>query len=200
MAKKKLEEYNAPWEVDSEGKVLETPEDIDPEKLKKYLLNILNDKDELQEKVGTLETQVAQANDQLAEVRREHENDQDRLKREEKERDTATAALQEKATFAERLEIALDIPNISAARARVLAKRLVGKDANEWKASATEIVDDGFRLGEAKDTGGSSTDEENPLESKPVRRSNGETVTPPPKGHKSVSDELDAAGIGRQGW
>jgi hypothetical protein len=202
VAKKKFEEYNAPWEVDADGKVLETPEDIDPVKLKKYIFGLIEDKETLQEKLTTAETQVAQANDQLAEVRREHENDEQRRAREEKERETANAALEQKATFADRLDVALDIPGISAARARVLAKRLTGKDANEWKASAEEIIDDGFRLvekGQEQQQEQQQTDES--LESHPkVVRSNGTPVPPPSTKGKSPAEELDAAGIGRTGW
>ena len=203
MAKKKFEDYLAPWEVDADGKKLDEPEDIDPEKLKKYLFGLIEDKETLQEKLTTAETQVAQANDQLAEVRREHENDEQRRAREEKERETANAALAEKATFAERLEIALDVPGISAARARVLAKRLVGKDAGEWKASAEEIVDDGFRLVEKGQEQQQSSDDDGKeeLETKPqVVRSNGKPVPPKSEKYKSVGEELDAAGIGRSGW
>jgi hypothetical protein len=202
-----LDKWLAPWEVDKDGKALETPADIDPVQLKKYLHGLLTDKERLQETVADKDAEIAQAKDQLAEVQRANENEEQRRQREANEAKAATekenAELREKAQNADRLAIALAVPGISAARAAVLAKRLVGKDEKDWKASAAEIVEDGFRLagkGEKVETGDEVVDDAtDDLTSIPqVRRSGG---VPPPttKDSKTDLDRLNEA-VPRRGW
>jgi hypothetical protein len=206
----KLEDWLAPWEVDAEGKKLDEPAEIDAAKLKKYLHGVLTDKERLQETVADKEAEVAQAKEQLAEAQRANENEEQRRAREADEAKAATerenAALREKAEGADRLAIALAVPGISAARAAVLAKRLVGKDEKAWKASAEEIIEDGFRLvakGESTETVGGegvtesgSTDD---LTALPQARRQGGTPPPQPKDSKTDLDRLNEA-IPRRGW
>lgn len=199
----KLEEFLLPWERDDEGKKLEEPVEIDQEKLRKWVYGLMEDKEKAQERAKDLETEVATAKDDLTKLQQEHESDDQRRQREQAEREKDNEKLRKEATSSKRLEIALDVPGITAARAKVLARRLVGENDGEWQASAKEIVEDGFRLSEKKEGVVEETNEDD-LTSTPrpsVRRSDGTVVTPPSNKKKSVAEELDAAGItGSNDW
>lgn len=209
MAKKKLEEYLAPWEVDDQGNPLTEPEDIDPAKLKKYLLNLLNDKEDLQEKLSDKDVELANKVADLDTLRREHENEEDRRKREETEREQRYAQIE--ARDAERrkveaLEEHFADQGITAARAKRLAKRITATEERDWITEADELVEDGFRISDAPVTKTTEVAEEtgdgSGLLVRPVRRSDGSL--PPtlvkPK-YNSVAEELEAGGVfNKGGW
>lgn len=209
MAKKKLEEYLAPWEVDDKGEKLDEPQDIDPAKLKKYLLNLLNDKDDLQERVKDVEVERENAKADLDTLRREHEDEGQRREREEKEREQRYADLEKRETERRKIEAIEDHfkdQGITSARAKRLAKRITATDENEWLSEADELVEDGFRVSDtvvSTTSSESTSDDSTDVSIRPVvRRSNGEI--PPtlvkPK-FSSVSEELEAGGVfARGGW
>lgn len=203
MAKRKFEEYLAPWEIDGDGKKLETAAEIDPEKLKKYLFNLENDKDELQEKVKDTETERDQVKDSLAQVQREHENDEQRRVREGKERDDEVAALRKSDLQRKKIEALEEaFPDATSARIKRLAKRVTSEDEKDWVNDAKELVEDGFRITDRPAGEGEQVEED--LTSRPrvdVRRSNGAPVKTAESGKaKSPAEELDAAGIGHSSW
>lgn len=204
MPKIKFEDYLAPWERGEDGKKLEEPAEIDPERLKKYLYGLESDKDELQDRITEVETERDQAKDQLAEVQREHENDEQRRQREEQEREAEIEKLRKSDTERRKLEALEEaFPDATAARLKKLAKRVTG-DEKDWVSDAQELVEDGFKITDKPAEQEREVDESgDDLSVRPrVRRSNGspasDTATST-KG-KSVADELDAAGIGRSGW
>lgn len=202
----KFEDFLAPWERDKDGKKLDEPAEIDPVALKKHLYNLLSDKHRLQETVVDKDTEIAQAKDQLREAQTANENEEQRRTREAAEAKTASdeanAALLERANAADKLEVALAVPGISAERARVLAKRLLGKDEKAWKASASEIVEDGFRLvgkGEQQQTVEETDDDTDDLTAVPRARRSGGTPPPTPTDSKTDLQILNEA-IPRRGW
>ncbi len=212
MPKFKLEDFLLPHEHDGEGKRLEEPKELDLEQLRKWVYGLLTDKEEAQEARDTAITERDQAKDQLAEVQREHENEDQRRKREEKEREDRYAKLEKEATErrkVEKLEEAFKAEGITAERAKRLAKRIPADvDERDWVKEAKELVEDGFRIsdkpaGQQQEQEHEEEDPGSELDSLPrpnVRRSDGGTVVVPKGRGKSPAEELDAAGIGRNGW
>jgi ribonucleotide reductase alpha subunit len=207
VAKKKLEEYLAPWEVDDKGEKLEEPQDIDPVKLKKYLLNLLNDKDDLQERVKDIEVERENAKADLDTLRREHEDEGQRRQREEKEREERYIEMERRETERRKIEAIEDHfkdQGITSARAKRLAKRITATEENEWLSEADELVEDGFRVTDGVvETQSSESEESNDFLVRPVvRRSDGKippTLAKPQ--FKSVAEELEAGGVfAKGGW
>lgn len=145
------EKFLAPWEIGEDDKPLDEPAEIDPEKLKKYLYNLLSDKEKEQEKVQDAETALAQKEEELTTVLREHETDTQRREREDRERQQRYEAMekreQERAKL-EFLENHFKDQGITTTRAKRLAARVVGDDEQAWATAAEELVEDGFRLSE----------------------------------------------------
>ena len=201
------DKYLAPWEVDGEGKPLDEPAEIDPAKLKKYLIGVLGDKVKAQDRAADLEGQVTQATDKLTELQRQNENEEQRRQREDAEREARYADM-DKRDLERRKREALEeaFPDATAARLKRLAKRVTG-DEKDWVNDAKELVEDGFILSEAKQAQESGDEElvepeDVDLNSRPrPRRSNGKPATEASSGKpKDVAAELDAAGIGGSGW
>lgn len=209
MAKKKLEEYLAPWEVDDEGNKLDEPQEIDPAKLKKYLLNILNDKEDLQERVQDKDVELANAKSDLDTLRREHEDEGQRRAREEKEREERYAKLEAEATQRRKIELIEDHfkdQGITSARAKRLAKRITATEESEWLTEADELVEDGFRVTDSVVETTSSElpeEQENDLLVRPVVRRSDGTLPPTLKKpvFKNAAEELAAGGVfDKGGW
>jgi hypothetical protein len=211
MAKKyeKLDDYLAPWEVDEKGEKLEEPEAIDPAKLKKYLFNLLNDKEDLQGRLGDKDVELANAKGDLDTLRREHENEDQRRQREEQEREQRYAKLEADATERRKVEAIEDHfkeQGITSARAKRLAKRITATEERDWIAEADELVEDGFRISDKVVETTSSElpegDEDTLLVRPVVRRSDG-TLPPTLKKPQfsSVAEELEAGGVfAKGGW
>lgn len=205
MAGKKFdpEKYLAPWEVDSEGKALAEPAAIDPEKLKKYLINLLSDKEKAQEERDTAKTEATTAAEALTELQRKNESDEQRREREAAERETELATMRAESAARRKLETLEEaFPNATPARLRKLAKRVNG-DEKDWVDDAKELVEDGFKIVETPAGEEQQQEVGGRLETRPrVVRSDGtpasETATTDKP--KSVSDELTAAGILPKGW
>lgn len=205
-----FEKFLAPWEHDKDGKPLDEPADLDAAKLKKFLYNLLSDKEKLQDTVKDVETERDQVKESLAEVQREHENEDQRRAREEKEREKDNEKLRKAAQANEKIEaLEAEYPDATAAQLRKLANRVHGDSKAEWVADAKELVSEGFKITpkatkqrEEEDVDLLDDDDDEELIVTPrVRRSDGSV----PKGvgkpkFKSVADELDAAGIGQPTW
>lgn len=150
---KKIEDYKAPWEVSSDGAdVPEDQQEIDREKLKRYLFNILTDKERLQAKVTTVEGERDDFKTKYETKLREGESEADRIKRENEElKQKLEKGGEETAEMrALRLEVALD-KGISKRD----AFRLVGKTRDELEADADAFLED---HGPKKDDDGETTE------------------------------------------
>lgn len=201
MPKFKLEEFLLPWEIDADGKKLEEPKEIDVEQLRKYVYGLLEDKEKAQEARDIAATEKAQVQDQLNTVLQEHENDEQRRAREEKEREQRYAALEKDAQERKKLDaLAEAFPDATSARLKKLAKRVTG-DEKDWVADATELVEDGFKISDKPVEQQVTDDDGDDLSVTPRARRNGQVVVPEVKKTKqSPADELAAAGIGGNHW
>lgn len=136
----KLEDYKAPWEVDSNGAdVAEDDQNIDPGKLKKYLHGLLSDKARLQATVTAVTGERDKLQTDLDAEIKKHEGDEERKERERQEALRAAEAKGDTKALA--LEVALDIEGISAKQAKTLAKSLRGETRDELAAHASELVE-----------------------------------------------------------
>lgn len=136
----KLEDYKAPWEVNSEG--ADVPDDeqvIDKTKLKKYLHGLLSDKDRLQTTVTTVTGERDELQTKLTDAVKKTENDEQRQERERQE--ALDAAKASGGLEALKLDVALDIEGITPKQAKTLAKSLAGKDRAELVAHAESLVE-----------------------------------------------------------
>lgn len=157
MAHKKtpsLEEYRAPWETDDAGQVL-APEDqeVDRERLKKYIHGILVDRDQARDGRDTAERAAREAQAQLDSKAREGETaDQarqrevDALRKKAEDGDQATAKLLRYEACAK-----AELPLAHAGR-------LQGKDLDELVADAKSLKKD--LRGGGTEGDGRETDEE----------------------------------------
>lgn len=146
----KYEDWNAPWEVDSTGEPLPVEDQkLDPARLKKYLHNLLTDKERLQATVTTVTGERDTLRTQLDSKAREGEGDEERREREKAE--AIAAAKGEGALQALKLEVALDVPGITPAQAKRIAARLTGKDRDELEADAKGLAED-FGIGKSQDS------------------------------------------------
>jgi hypothetical protein len=212
VAKKyeKLDEFLAPWEMDEKGEKLEEPAEVDPEKLKKYLFNLLNDKEELQSRVQDKDVELQNAKADLDTLRREHEDEGQRREREEREREERYARLEADATERRKVEAIEEHfreRGITSARAKRLAKRITSTDENSWISEADELVEDGFRVTDSVVSTTSSelpeADETDGLLVRPVVRRSDGTLPPTLKKPQfsSVAEELQAGGVfDKGGW
>lgn len=148
----KLEDYKAPWELDSTGADLpEEDQKIDPARLKKYLHGLLSDKERLQTTVTTVTGERDALQKTVDDKAREGEDDAARKQREAQE--AIDAAKAEGGLGALKLDVALDVEGITPKQARTLAKSLSGQTREELEAHAKE-------LSEAFGIGGPAGDEE----------------------------------------
>ena len=208
-----LEDFLLPWEADKDGKKLETPGEINVEQLRKYMLGLLTDKEAAQERAAEADTTATAAKKALEDLQKKNETDEQRRAREDKEREEHYEKLEKAAMERDKLdaiEKAFEDQGITPARAKRLAKRVRSEDPDEWVDEAKELVEDGFRISDAKPKEGEEVEEqqqdetlEDTFTSRPVsvRRSNGRPAEAVVKAKpKSVAEELDAAGIGMTTW
>jgi hypothetical protein len=137
-----LEEYKAPWEVDAEGN--DIPDDqweIDPGRLKKYLVNLLNDKEQAVEARETAQQELVAANEALGEKARKDESDEQRRERERQERDKELEEARAEVRSGRALRIALRQDKITKQQAEALADVLQGNTEEELDASAKALID-----------------------------------------------------------
>lgn len=213
MPKVKLEEFLLPWEKDEKGAKLETPAEIDVEKLRKYVYGLLGDKENAQAARDDAVAAKEGTDNELAELKRKNETDEQRREREKTEAQTELENLRREAgerKKVEALEEHFKDKGITSARAKRLAKRIGPEVAEkDWITEAEELVEDGFRIADKVETKPETDDDgdddnDPPEELVPVRRAtrNGKQVVPedPSRKKKTVGDELDAAGITLPGW
>lgn len=126
-----FEEFRAPWETEAGGDT-----EIDKPKLKRYIWNLLNDKQSAQEKVTEVTTERDKYKEQIDAEARKGETETQKLQRENKELQEKLAAKPEGPTASElKLQVALD-KGLNAFQ----AKRLVGTTKEELEADADEIL------------------------------------------------------------
>ncbi len=196
-----LKTWLAPWEKDKDGKKLDTPAEIDPERLKKYLHGLLSDKEKTQEEREDVKAQLAQAEEALATVQRENETKEQTAAREAREQQERYAALEKRNAERDKvdaIQAAFEAQGITATQARKLASRVKGDDEKAWVKDAKELVEDGFKVGTAKPAEqqedlGNAVDED--LRARPVSavRSDGTPIVQPVGRKKSVAEELAEA-------
>lgn len=196
MALPKFEEFKAPWEVDSNGNPIEADkQEVDPEKLKKHLWNVLSDKEKAQtardtalQQVGTLTT----------------------------ERDTLKAAADQKSqeglTEIQKLQQSIEgltkraeQAEFDKTRVEVLTKNkikpeahslLQGKTLAELEASAANLVALGLVEAASTDNGGNNGagdgqgGNNNPLDTTPRQRLNPGDPNPGSEGDGPSVDEF----------
>lgn len=204
----KLEDWLAPWEVDGDGKPLDEPAEIDGDRLKKYLYGLLSDKEKAQERVADKEAELAQAKTDLADLQRQHESEEQTRERETKEREKRYEAAEKRERERQKVDViveAFEEQGITPKQAKSLAKRVQGDDEKAWLEDANDLVENGFRIGAKKveaEVEESTDDDDLSFKPKVIRRGTGERdLSTQGKGKaKSVSEELDAAGIGGSSW
>ncbi len=136
----KLEEYKAPWEVDSTGAdISDEDQQVDKGKLKRYLHGLLSDKDRLQTTVTTVTGERDTLKIEVDKASRASEDDVAKVERERQE--AITAAKAEGGLPALKLDVALDVEGITAKQAKALAKSLSGQTREELVTHAEELVE-----------------------------------------------------------
>jgi len=208
VKKIKFEDFLLPHEH-KDGKKLDEPEELDVEKLRKYVYSVLTDKEEAQEARDAALADKDTAEAELRELQKKNETDEERRAREQAERDKEIADLKKRDQERAKIEALSDHfkdQGITLERARRLAKRVDGEDEKAWLASADELVEDGFRISDRAETKAKEDEDVDDEDDEPLvpvvkATRNGRQIAPATKGRpKSVSDELDAAGIGPSGW
>lgn len=133
----KLDDWNAPWELDENGNVLaEEEQQLDPVKLKKYLHGLLTDKERLQTTVTEVTTKRDELQGQIDEQARKGESDVERLQRELREANERADKAGQTSIETLKLRVAL-----RKGLSEVQAKRLVGTTEDELEADADELVE-----------------------------------------------------------
>jgi hypothetical protein len=193
VALPKFEEFKAPWEVDSAGNPIEADkQEIDPEKFKKHLWNLLSDKEKAQtardaalQQVGTLTTE------------------RDTLKQaaEQKSQEGLTE-IQKLQQSIEGLTKRAEQAEFDKTRVEVLTKNkikpeahslLQGKTLAELEASAANLVALGLVEAPTTDNGGSNGAGEgqgNPLDTTPRPRLNPGDPNPGSEGDGPSVDDF----------
>lgn len=168
----KLEDWNAPWET-------ETGEnDIDKPKLKKYLHNLLGDKERLQETVTTVTAERDTLKNEADAASRQGETEVDRLKREKQELEDKLAQPPAESPEVLKLRVAL-----KKGLTETQAKRLIGNSEEELEADADALV-------ESFGANGKSGEEGEPPRRTPRRVSNAGDPKPEEGKEVSVEDAL----------
>ena len=138
-----FEDWTPPWGEDDEK--------IDPAKVKKLVYNLLKDKETLQGKVTSTETERDELKAKVDEAEQKDLNEVEKLKRENEKLKNQAPKVDDLELA--RLEIALD-----KGFTKAQAKRLVGKNREELEADAEELVKD---LGLKQDEGQGGGDGQN---------------------------------------
>jgi len=202
-----FEKFLAPWEHDGDGKALDEPAEVEPGKLKKFIYDLLSDKEKLGETVADKEAELANAQETLTTMQREKETEDERRAREDKEREERYAALEAEKVERDKVKAIskhFKEQGIEADRAERLAGRVTGKTEKDWISSAEELVEDGFRLSDkpaVEQEREQEEEETDGLTSTPRRvvRSDGKPPKTAKESTKSFAEELDEL-IPRTEW
>lgn len=128
----KVEDWTAPWET-ATGET-----EIDKDKLKRYLFNLLGDKEKLQERLTGVTTERDELKSAADEAARKGETTEQRLEREKKELEAKLADANkggDKDLENLRLTVAVE-KGLNAAQ----LKRLIGSTKEELLADADELL------------------------------------------------------------
>jgi hypothetical protein len=175
VALPKFEEFKAPWEVDSAGNPIEPDkQEVDAEKLKKHLYNVLSDKEKAQTARDTALGQIATLTTERDQLKQAADAKADEGKTELQKLQDSINALTQRAETAE-----FDKTRIEVLTAHKIKKEahslLTGKTAQELEASAQQLVALGLVETEApKGDGnnGQGAGSSNPLDTTPRPRLN----------------------------
>lgn len=126
----KFEDWTAPWEKNlKEG---DDPE-VDLEKLKKYVYDVLSDRQKSETDLAAVKQERDEARTKLSEIERKDESETDRLKRENEE-------LKNRKPDVDPLEVEKLRVALEKGLTPFQAKRLVGTNKEELEADADEIL------------------------------------------------------------
>lgn len=142
----KFEDFKAPWENDLKEGDDPNEVEIDRTKLKRYIYNVLTDKEKAQDKVETLTTERDEAVTKLTEKEREGESETEKLKRERDEAVKKAEKAGEVSVETLKLRVAL-----KKGLTETQAKRLVGSTQEELEADADELLKDFGATSKASD-------------------------------------------------
>jgi hypothetical protein len=157
----KVEDFTAPWETAS-GET-----EIDKARLKKYLFNLLHDKEKLQESVAAVTKERDDLKTAADAKSREGESEVDKLKRELEE----ARKSQGKAPEGEDLEVTKLRIALRKGLSESEVKRLIGANEKELEADADELLKSFGREGKGQQDGDDS-DAGNPGRRAPRGRHN----------------------------
>jgi hypothetical protein len=143
----KIEDWNAPWET-ATGE-----SEIDKDKLKRYLFNLLGDKEKLQERLTGVTTERDELKTAADAKAREGETETQRLTREKMELEAQLVAAQKGDSSEEllRLRVALK-KGLNDSQ----AKRLIGTTEEELLADADELLKSFGSAGKSEEGEGGS--------------------------------------------
>jgi len=191
VAVPKFEEFKAPWEIDSAGNPIEADkQEVDPEKLKKHLWNLLSDKDKAQAARDSALGKVTELNSKVTELETAAQGKANEGKTEIEKLQESINALTKRATDAEYNSTRLKV--LTANKIDPKAHDLLtGKTLDEMNASAAKLVELGLVVKESASTegkGGEGEGEGNPLNTTPRTRLNPGDPKPDEGGELSVDD------------
>ena len=175
MALPKFEDFKAPWELDSAGNAIEADkQEVDPEKLKKHLWNVLSDKEKAQTARDTALAQVGTLTTERDTLKSAADSKADEGKTELQKLQESINALTTRAETAEFDKTRIEV--LTQHKIRPEAHSLLtGKTAAELEASAEQLVALGLVVAEGSTGDGSNgagAGQGNPLDTSPRPRLN----------------------------
>jgi hypothetical protein len=176
VALPKFEDFKAPWELDSAGNPIEADkQEVDAEKLKKHLYNVLSDKEKAQTARDGALGKVTELTGKVTELETAAQGKANEGKTELEKLQASIDALTKRAADAEfakdRLSVLTDHKIDPKAH-----DLLTGKTLDEMKASAERLVELGLVVKEGStgegNGGGQGAGQGNPLDTTPRHRLN----------------------------
>ena len=191
MALPKFEDFKAPWEVDAAGNAIEADkQEVDPEKLKKHLWNVLSDKEKAQTARDAALTQIGTLTTERDTLKSAAEAKANEGKTELQKLQESMDALTKRAELAEHDKDRLAV--LTQHKIKPEAHSLLtGKTLAEMTASAEQLVALGLVEKAATDNGGgdgAGAGQGNPLDTTPKQRLNPGDPKPDEGGEMSVED------------
>ena len=193
MALPKFEDFKAPWELDSAGNPIEADkQEVDAEKLKKHLYNVLSDKEKAQAARDTALQQVGTLTTERDTLKQAAEAKADEGKTELQKLQESINALTTRAEQAEHDKDRLAV--LTQHKIKPEAHSLLtGKTLQEMTASAEQLVALGLVEKAATDNGGgegNGAGQGNPLDTTPRQRLNPGDPNPGSEGDGPSVDDF----------
>jgi hypothetical protein len=198
VAVPKFEEFKAPWEIDSAGNPIEPDkQEIDSEKFKKHLWNLLNDKDKAQTARDTALTQIGTLTTERDALKSAADTKANEGKTELQKLQESINALTTRAETAEFEKTKMQVITDKKIRPEA-ASLLQGKTEAELLASADQLVALGLVVPDTNSTDsgegeGQGAGQGNPLNTTPKQRLNPGDPKPEEGGEMSVDDFVKQA-------